>query len=399
MSQIINNHLSSLDLDIRKSNDARFMDQKVTPDVLCIIADCIIHYINDADNDYIEFKTKDIWNYKYSNDNVKNIFNKPDVLDDSARSEYDKFFQQPLKALGYARVLICTKRNGKNTFKVVDKALLQYIAIKERNALNFIIFYIEKLLRDSNIWRWFEDFFDHNDKEHFNKLKANYEDFIIRNTPINGKTEVRRIFTKVLNPLAFKRGLHGTKGGFYSKFAISFDELMYNRRNWRDISKKKDETREQYELRAKKEVNASRNAYVKYTIQKAREIVRKYHYPKSEIDDKFANDIANHVHHIFMGSDYPQIESYIENLILLTANQHLTHAHPHNNTQVIDKDYQLVCLLSKSDSIEQCLNRDDPVYSKEDFLFVLEIGLKKKFDTSASFQQIKDELVLIYNKS
>ena len=32
--------------DIRKSHNARWIDQKCTPDVLCIIADCILEFVN-----------------------------------------------------------------------------------------------------------------------------------------------------------------------------------------------------------------------------------------------------------------------------------------------------------------------------------------------------------------
>ena len=52
-----------------------------------------------------------------------------------------------------------------------------------------------------------------------------------------------------------------------------------------------------------------------------------------------------------------------KNLILLTGTQHNTKAHPNNNTRIINKDYQLLCLLAKSDSIEKYYN----IYSKEDF--------------------------------
>ena len=395
MIERIKEHLSKLDLDIRKTRDARFMDQKITPDVLSIIADCVVNYIDDKKDENIEFTTKDIWNYQYSNDNVKAIFNKPDVLDRSAKSEYDKFFQQPLKALAYSNVLSCEKRGNKNYFKVKNKNILIYISIKERNALDFLLLYLEKVLRDSDIWKYFEDFFKNNDKQHFNELKKNYEDFILENTSIKGRVEIRRIFTKVLNPLAYISGLHGTEGGFFSKFSIDYASLMYNRRNWRDIAKVKNETRDQYEARAKNQVVA----YTNYSIQKVKSIIRGLYYPNSEVHDEFANDKANQVHHIFMASDYPEIAFYLENLILLTANQHLTHAHTDNNTRVINKDYQLVCLVSKSESIEQSLAKNEPIYSKEDFLFVLEIGLKVKLNNSISFQEIRGELMTIYNQN
>ena len=47
MDIIIENYLNEIDLDIRKTNNARFMDQKVTPDVLSIIADSILEFVWD----------------------------------------------------------------------------------------------------------------------------------------------------------------------------------------------------------------------------------------------------------------------------------------------------------------------------------------------------------------
>lgn len=53
-------YLNSNNYDIRISHNARWIDQKCTPDVLCIVADCIINYI---DNNGIDtaFTSKDIW--------------------------------------------------------------------------------------------------------------------------------------------------------------------------------------------------------------------------------------------------------------------------------------------------------------------------------------------------
>lgn len=45
MRNVINEYLSQFDLDVRKSNDARFMDQKCTPDVVCFIADSVINTV------------------------------------------------------------------------------------------------------------------------------------------------------------------------------------------------------------------------------------------------------------------------------------------------------------------------------------------------------------------
>ncbi len=397
MQMDILNYLNNFDLDIRKTGNARFMDQKVTPDVLCMISDCVINFINESGDDNTVFSSTDIWSYDYSNDNIKEVFGKTDVTNENARNEYDKFFQQPLKALAYAKILNETKVGNRINFTIANKEILEYLSIKEKNALEFLNIYLEKVLRDSGIWNIFENFFINNTKENFNELKSNYEEFIIENTPINGKTEVRRIFTKVINPLAFKRGAHGTERGHFSVDVISNDQLYYNRKNWRDVSKRKGETRREYEERntsEREKFEQQQKAYVKYNLNKAKEIIKRLHCPTSEVSDEFNNGEATQAHHIFMQSEYPIISTFIENIILLTPTQHFTKAHPNNNTQIINKDYQLLCLLSKSISIENNLD----IYSKEDFLFVIKEGLKKEFDDSISYNNLRNELTYLYNR-
>ena len=390
------NYLNQFDLDIRKTKNARFMDQKVTPDVLCIVADCIINFIGEDESNNITFTSKDIWGHEYSNANVKELFGKTDLNNKNASNEYDKFFQQPMKTMSYAKILKETKIGARIYFTVIKSEILNYISIKENNSLTFLNVYLEKVLKDSGLWVEFENFFEMNNKDSLVILKKKYEEFIINNTPINGSLEVRRIFTKVLNPLAFKRKLHGVERGQFSSDIISNPQLFYNRKNWRDISKKKGETRGEYDLRNNEEKEVfkqKQKAYVKYSLSKAKGIVRKLHSPTSEIDDEFSNGNATHVHHIFMKSDYPIISSHIENLILLTPTQHYTKAHP-NNTQIINRDYQLSCLLHKINSIEIHSN----TYSKEDLLFVIKEGLNKEFDPNISYQDLKIELQNIYNQ-
>lgn len=73
----IEQFLSQFDYDIRKTNNARWIDQKCTYDVLSIIADCILSYIgNDISK---EFTVSDIWHYDYARENVLEIFSKPDT--------------------------------------------------------------------------------------------------------------------------------------------------------------------------------------------------------------------------------------------------------------------------------------------------------------------------------
>ena len=106
--QAIIDFCNQYDYDIRKSGNGRWIDQKLTLDVLSFIADCILQFTEDDPSK--EFKVKDIWMYKPVGDSVRLIFKKPDVNDPKAAREYDKFFGQPLKLLGYSKVLREEKR-------------------------------------------------------------------------------------------------------------------------------------------------------------------------------------------------------------------------------------------------------------------------------------------------
>ena len=134
-----------------------------------------------------------------------------------------------------------------------------------------------------------------------------------------------------------------------------------------------------------------------YYVQKAIALIRKIQ-TVSEVNDSWSNGEATQVHHIFPKSQFPQIAHYVENLILLTATQHNTKAHPNNKTQQVNKDYQLVCLLAKADTIENSLLRfGDKYYRKESFIYVINTGLSEDFSVSLSFDDIRTRLVHIYN--
>lgn len=222
--------------DIRISNNARWIDQKCTPDVLCIIADCILDYISSGEN--MKFSSKDIWYSKFSKEQVLDIFLKPKIDNPNASNEYDKFFQQPMELLAYSGVMGKERDGNRNIYYVKNKNILTYISFNERKSLNFLTKYIKKVLKDSKIFNFFEKFFNEQDRDSFDDLKNNFVKFTIENTRINGETECRRIFTKVLNPLSFKSKKRGTLNGRLSNLGITFDQLMYNRINFRDENTK-----------------------------------------------------------------------------------------------------------------------------------------------------------------
>ena len=52
MSKIIDDHFNGLDLDIRKKKIGTFMDQKVTPDVVSGVAECILEYLSENEEPF-----------------------------------------------------------------------------------------------------------------------------------------------------------------------------------------------------------------------------------------------------------------------------------------------------------------------------------------------------------
>lgn len=398
MIELFTDFFACFDFDVRKSKDARFMDQKVTPDVLCIIADCVLNFVADRE---IEFTKDDIWSDDYFNHNVKAIFNKPDAGNETTKQEYDKFTSQPLRTLAYANVLRMRKDGKRNLYSINNQIILEFIAMKERNAYIFLYHYLIKVLSDSGQIRYFDAFKDrcldksvtNND---FAELKERFQRFMIGNTAINGETEVNRIFPKILNVYACENNIQGAAKGRISPNQFYYTDLMYNRPNWRDVGKNKNISRNEAIEEHESLLMNQNGAYSDYLIQKAMKIIRKM-YKESEIKDQWGNGEATQVHHIFPKSKFPSLAHYLENLIKLIPTQHYTKAHPSNKTDAINKDYQLVCLLAKANNIEKSLNRGEFQYRKESLIYVINTGLSQNLDFNLSFKEIKSELTRIYN--
>ncbi len=376
---IIQQFLNEHDYDIRKTHNGRWIDQKCTMDVLCLVSDCIVEYIRNKPDK--TFTVNDIWYNEYTIENVQQIFSKPDPTQ-KASNEYDKYFGQPIKLLDAANIIHGEKSGNRYTYSIVNQELLEYISFRERNSFNFLCLYIEKVLKDSDMYRMFEYFFRLQNKSSFKELKDAYTNFTINNTPINGATECGRIFTKVLNPLACKYKKCGTERGHLSKDIITQDMIMYNQKNWRDIlsEKPKDVTRADYEITSPK---LDDDYLTAYRINRAKKNLRRfndlYRESKTELfDERHSMDIATQIHHIFPVNEFPIIADYLENLIALTPTQHLLYAHPNNNTQYIDRMYQYLCLVAKTGTIRDNLlgKKEEPIiYDFYLYQIVLNTGL------------------------
>ena len=370
--EYLNNFLKEQDYDVRKTRNARWIDQKCTPDVLTIISDCILEFLKDKEENFI-FTSMDIWHNEYTVQNVSDIFKKPSPKEKSASNEYDKFFQQPMELLSYSGVLIKHKKGNRNFYSLGDKGLLEEISFSERNALKFLVKYITKVLQDSGIYYLFEDFFSLQNKESYEILKNGVTNFTINHTNINKHTEVWRIFIKILNPLAYSKNALGTERGRISRDLITYDMLMYNRDNFRDIYQRKPKgvTRGDHVVPA-----SSRAKYIQYLTDKAMKNVklinRYYNFGlrKEDSDD----ELATETHHIFSRSEFPQIAYFLENLINLTPNQHRNHAHPNGNYSVIDREYQKICLIAKLGTIRKSIESNWGDYDFNNFLHVADTG-------------------------
>lgn len=76
--------------DIRKSHNARWIDQKCTPDVLCIIADCILEFSNSSSEKW--FSSLDIWHNEYTINNVESIFKSQILMKQKLEMNMTSFF-------------------------------------------------------------------------------------------------------------------------------------------------------------------------------------------------------------------------------------------------------------------------------------------------------------------
>ncbi|MDE8087865.1 restriction endonuclease [Erysipelothrix rhusiopathiae] len=396
MLYVIESFLEESDYDVRISGNARWCDQKCTPDVVSFIADCVINF---SKTDYnIRFSSRDIWDFEYASKTIREIFRKPNTQSPLSQNEYDKFFSQPLELLSYSKVLTKYKVGNRNFYTVNQRAILDYIAVRERNALDFLYLYFKKVLMDSDLWGDFNIFFQNQNQNTYFDLKTKFENFTIKYTKINNKTEVRRIFSKILNPIAFKHNKRGTYRGRISKHEITLAELMYNRNNFRDIwsEKPKNVTRKEWLKEIERDINPD---YYRYQSLKAKKFLKeynnKYRNSKSELDDEFSVGNATQIHHIFPESEFPTISGFLENLVALTPTQHLFKAHPNNNTSIIDKDYQELLLKTKALIIKENLMTDNIIYSFENFSMVLNTGFE--YEEYINITNFESAMIVIQN--
>ncbi|ETY70923.1 hypothetical protein [Bifidobacterium moukalabense] len=366
----------------------RFMDQKVTPDVLRTIARCIVDYGQMHPGE--SFGTKDIWDVAKLETVVTRVFTKPSAKEPAAHNEYDKFVSQPIKTLAYAGLLGEEKCGAAIRYTVEQEDILRFIAGDEFNAYDFLLEYLKETLRQSGMMGYFEKYHNSGHTEiDFRALRRAFIEDLLSYTNIRNEVEIRRIFPKVLNVLAVEWHVPGATKGHVSKSPMTYISLNYNSINFRDKGKDKTETRQQAALDMPKDSESQVGTSL---VAKQMDAVKKRHFPCSEVKDKFAIDKATQVHHIFPRHLFPQLVAERENLILLTPQQHYTCAHPDNKTQQIDPQYQIDCLLSKLDNVEESIALGDGFYDLARFVHVLNVGYAANLDEHADAESIREFL-------
>ena len=349
---LLSQFIKSNHYDVRISHNGRWIDQKCAPDEISFVANCVVKYLED--NHTTTFISPSVWRSPYARANVQGYFAKPDPHNLLATDEYNKFFRQPLKMFSAAGILSECKSGSTIVFSVKNKPALEFIAQDDWKDFEFLCLYIEKTLRDSDLWDPFESFFDAQDSHYYDVVKEAFAQFCYNYTPIRNQKETARIFAKVLNPLAFKYKKFGTMRGHISQRKIHFSDLRYNRDNFRDVGKEKDVTRQ--EAAAKQQEEEVLPLWAQHKTSKAKKEVKQYNQDTNggftEVPSINSHGPATQMHHMFMESVFPSISDFRENVVALTPTQHMTMAHPNNNTSKIDPDFQRVCLLAKMNNVK-----------------------------------------------
>lgn len=399
MKNKIEKHLTKLNFDIRQTCNARYFDQKGKIDVVSFLAECVLELIKDDEDK--EFGMNDIWKMNYFEEKVPEFFNKPKPSDPAANNEYDKFVSQPILVFYYSG-LLQGRKNGTWKFRCRNKELLDYVSRNPRNTHEFLARYYEKVFIDSGLEKPLNNFMTKQNQQSLDSLRDKFYHLMYKFTPIGnrcasgdepGKLEAIRIFNPVLNIICSSYHLKGTELGHVSDHIIRYDELQYNRINFRDKYKQKEITRK----RAKPEmqIEISREKFYAHQEEKAKKAIKEKYGKRAMFLDDYHKCTNPEIHHIILKSDKIQFRGYPENLINLSPTQHRNLAHAHGtgvSTKQADPTYQRKLLVANSFYIERSIKRQEPIYSKIQLIELLIEGIELDISETATFDEIRKKI-------
>ena len=382
--QEIDQHLSNLDVRLLEKKPLTFTNQKIKADVIEVIAELIIKYIEDNDN---FFSAPELRENPGNNEIISKTFSKPLTNNPLAAREMDKFFSQPCSYLAFYKILELKKKNNRNYYTVLRKDILEYLSKNTLNSLNFIISANKKFVNSNlELKESFNKFFTNQDKETFIKAKGEFIKFVKKYTNIIQELEPKRVFTPFINSLAYDLRKKGTLRGRLSPRAIVYSELKYNRPNFYDelIDLPVGVTRQEHlpiyiaSLNEQEGLDAEERSAIRK--------VNRYH---DQISEYSGSKNAVETHHIFTRSSFELLRSYKENLINITPDEHRIKAHPNSNFAIVDEKYQIELLLSKLKSILA----DQNFYDLKSFIYILNTGFGEQLDDNVNPDNVKDFLV------
>ena len=382
--QEIDQHLSNLDIKLVEKKPLTFTNQKIKADVIEVIAELIIRYIEDNDN---YFSAPELRENTGNNEIISRTFSKPLTDDPLAAREMDKFFSQPCSYLAFYKILELKKENNRNYYTVLRKDILEYLSKNTLNSLNFIISANKKFVNSNlELKEPFNKFFTIQDRETFTKAKDAFIKFVKKYTDIKEEFEPKRVFTPFFNSLAYDLRKNGTLRGKLSPRAIVYSELKYNRPNFYDesIDLPVGVTRQEYlpiyiaGLNEQDGLDAEERSAIRK--------VKRYH---NQISEYSGSENAVETHHMFTRSSFESLRSYKENLINITPDEHRIKAHPNSNFVVVDEKFQIELLLAKLKSILA----DQNFYDLKLFIYILNTGFSEQLDNNASADEVKNFLM------
>jgi len=246
----------------------------------------------------------------------------------------------------------------------------------------------EEFIKQNDLTKVLDAFFNLETTSEFNKLRKNLENFIYNNTMIKrtNKHEPSRIYNKIINHIAYDQEKKGNYNGRMSEDVIQIEELQYNQKNWYDILSGKPKKTSRAEYKKQYYANLAEEDGIDVSERIAKKNIVKKHKFISEFSGK---DNANETHHIFMKSEFSKLRFLHENLIRITAGEHLEKAHPLGNRMKVDEKFQTELLLAKLKSILA----DQNFYDFKTFVYVLNTGFNEKLDDNVSVDEVKNFLL------
>ncbi len=388
---------SSLRADYRlpRHDVYRFTDQKCTPDVLKVCAQCILAWTGGSSD---EFTRKELEGSVEFKEHMVQFFTKPDPA--RIPNEVNKTLGQPLVLLAYSGVLNIDRSSRTYKYAIRDGDAINFIAGSESNSWKFLVEYLSRVLKDNGQLGYFEKY---RDSQHLasdlKELQDDFYPFASRAFGIGLKgssrnEDYRRIFPKILNPLACYWAIPGRVSGRPGKGPFPFADLMYNQRNWRDIRKAKNVPRSEQSEHVRNAV-----AYMQGESRRVKREVLEFHGYSTEVYDSLAAGRATQAHHIFPQSQFPALSALRENIIALTASQHNVRAHPNNNTGVVSPTYQIDCILAKISSIENSLSIGSSFYTTQGLIATLNGGFGWNLDGAMSIGAVRQFALTTFGRS